>query len=137
MGEEKDETIFVTDDTFVRNGGKLDETDIEIIKSARSGEGIEIKNTEELMELAKGLSDTFDYYREQARKLMTLQQALSVRWLRVYEHCSWRTVARACSGQNWPDWEPWEPASSQPMGMALCEGAAQFFGENYREPPWN
>jgi len=134
---EEDKTIFVTDDTFVREGGILDETDIEIMKSARSGEGIvEIKNAEQWMALAQGLSDAFDYYREQARKLMTQQQAQLVRRLRVDEHCSWRTVARSCSQQNWL-WEPWEPASSQPMGMALCERAAQFFGENYRETPWN
>ena len=138
MAEEKDEMIFVTEDTFVREKGKLDETDIAIMNSVQSGEGLmKIKNKEELMALAQGLSDTFDHYREQARKLMTRQQAQVVRWLRVYEHGSWRMVARSCSGLNWPGWEPWEPPSNQLMGMALCERAAQIFEENYREAPWN
>jgi len=31
----------------------------------------------------------------------------------------------------------WAAPSNQLLGMALCEKAATFFGENYMKEPWN
>ena len=136
--EEKEKPTFVTNDSSIHQGGKLDEADLEILKSASTGEGlIEIKNTEQFMALGKALSDTFNYYLEEAKKCMTKEQAEFVRMLRVDKGYSWRAVAHACYDQNWDNWEPWGPPSSQPMGMALCQIAAEFFNENYRKEPWN
>ena len=135
--QESEETIFVTDDKGIRKSGKLDETDRQILEEAKTGKGIRIISTEQLMAIAKAASDTFDYYRKQCKKKMTKEQAQFVRRLRVEEGFSWRAVARACHTQNWKGWERWEPPSSQPMGMALCERAAKFFKEDYNKEPWN
>lgn len=135
---EKENTFFVTEDTSLHRKAKVDPTDMEIIQSAATGEGlVPIKSMEQLMELAKALSDTFDYYREHVSSRMTKEQAEFIRKLRVDEGCSWRAVARTCWEQKWAGWEEWQPPSSQPMGMALCERAARFFRENYRDAPWN
>lgn len=34
-------------------------------------------------------------------------------------------------------WQRWFPPSSQPMGMALSDRAAEMHGEDYEKPPWN
>jgi len=133
-----EEIVFITEDKGIRKTGEVDPTDMEIIKSAKTGEGIiQIKSKEQLMALAKAASDTFDYFREQARK-MTKEQAEFIRRLRVDEGYSWRAVARRCYGNHrFRDWPKWGPPSNQIMGMALCERAAEFFGEDYRKEPWN
>jgi hypothetical protein len=138
MEEEKEKIVFVTEDTSLHRKAKIDRTDLEIIQSAATGEGlIPIDSMEQLMELAKALSDTFDYFREHVGSRMTKEQAEFIRKLRVEKDYSWRAVARACWWQKWEGYEEWQPASSQPMGMALCEKAAEFFGEHYRAKPWN
>jgi len=119
------------------NEGILDAADKQILESARTGEGLIKLSKVLLMELAMALSETFNYYHEQARKCMTQEQAEFVRELRVDKGYSWRAIAHACYDQTWQDWEMWIPSYSQPMGRALCERAAQFFGEDYRSEPWN
>lgn len=68
-------------------------------------------------------------------KGMTLAQAAQVRLWRVDNHMTWRSVARAAYMERW--FHVWEPPSNQILGMALAERAAQFFKEDFREPPWN
>jgi len=130
--------VFVTNDTPIHEKGKMDATDEAILEEAKAGEGIVIQTTKQFMALAKGLSDTFDHCVEFCRQNMTKDQAEQVRKLRLQGY-SWRAVARACHDLKW--WGPneyWDRvASSQPMGMALCQVAAEFFAENYREKPWN
>lgn len=135
--QKNEEPVFVTDDKQIRERGKLDEADKEILDSMRSGEGLKTINKEELMELAKAASEKFDAYRLFAKYHMTKDQADFVRKLRVDEGYSWRAIAHRCFEENWDGWLKWEPPSNQIMGMALCERAAEFFGEDYERKPWN
>lgn len=137
--EEKEKPTFVTDDSPVHQGGQLDEADLEILKSASTGEGlIEIKSVEQLEELGKGLVAAFNGCLELCRKNMTKEQAEIIRKFRVDEGYSWRAVAHVCHDLKWWSDEYWDRVpGAQPMGMALCEIAAGFFNENYMEEPWN
>jgi len=144
MGKEiktmpEDENItFVTDDREIHRKGKLDPTDVEILESAKSGEGlITIKSVEELKELCRVAGERFEAYRFFLREHMTREQAEFVRKLRVDQGYSWRAVARACYNQHWPGWLRWDPPGNQIMGMSLCERAAEMHGEDYQKPPWN
>ncbi len=132
---------FVTDDDILREihkKGKLDLTDVEILESVKTGEGLRtIKSLEEMKELAKAAAERFDAYNLFVKEHMTQKQAEFIRKLRVDEGYSWRSVARACYKQHWTDWLRWEPPSNQIMGMSLCKRAAEMHGEGYREPPWN
>ena len=69
-------------------------------------------------------------------KGMTLGQAVQVRLRRVDGHMTWRRVTRAAYLKGWFN-QGWGPPSNQLLGMSLCEKAAMFFKENFREPPWN
>lgn len=135
----EDETIFVTNDQQIHRKGKLDPTDMEILKSVNTGEGtITIKSVEELKALAKAASDKFDAYSLYVREHMTKEQAEFVRRLRVDEGYSWRAVARRCYGNHrFRGWLRWAPPSNQIIGMALCEQAAVMYGEDYEKEPWN
>ena len=142
MTEENErETVFVTNDKAIREARrrtKLGAGDRQMLESAKTGEGlIEIKSMEQLLALGKALAATFEYYQQICAAKMLHDQAVFIRGLRVGEGYSWRAIAEACLEENWEGWEKWEPPSSQPMGMALCEKAAEFFGENYMEAPWN
>lgn len=132
---------FVTEDKAIRDARKktgLGKGDREILESMKTGGGlIKIQSMEQLMAIAKGLAATFEHYQRICREKMTHSQAVFIRGLRVNEGYSWRAVAESCHEQSWEGWERWEPPSSQPMGMALCDRAAEFFSENYKEPPWN
>jgi len=135
----EDETIFVTNDQQIHRKGKLDPTDMEILKSVKTGGGtITIKSVEELKALAKAASDKFDAYSLYVMEHMTKEQAEFVRRLRVDEGYSWRAVARRCYGNHrFRGWGRWDPPSNQIMGMALCERAALMYGEDYEKEPWN
>ncbi len=136
----KEKPTFVTDDQTIHKGGRIDETDAKILRSVQTGQGfIEIKSKEQLEYIAKGLVAALDGCLELCRQHMTKEQAEIVRKLRVDEGYSWRAVAHACHELKWwPADEYWDRVpSAQPMGMALCEVAAEFFDENGREPPWN
>ena len=132
---------FVTEDKAIRDARKrtkLGSGDREILESMKTGQGlIEITSMEQFMAIAKGLAATFEYFQGICREKMTHDQAVFIRSIRVDQGYSWRAIAEACYEQNWGGWERWQPPSSQPMGIALCERAAEFFDENYREPPWN
>jgi len=144
MAEEKDELErigFVTEDKAIRDARKrtkLGSGDREVLESLKTGERlVEITSVEQFMAIGKALAATFEYFQGVCREKMTHDQAIFIRSLRVDQGYSWRAVAEACHEKNWEGWERWDPPSSQPMGMALCELAAEFFNENYREPPWN
>jgi hypothetical protein len=137
MPEDEDMT-FVTDDRRIHKKGKLDPTDMEILESAKTGEGlITIKSLEEVEELGRAACETFDAYRLFVREHMTKKQAGFVRKLRVEGGYSWRAIARSCYDQCWAGWLKWDPPSNQIMGMSLCERAAEMHGEDYQKTPWN
>ncbi len=69
-------------------------------------------------------------------KPMTLGEAAQIRAWRCDSHMTWRSLARAAWREKWFE-RHWEPRENQLMGMAMAEKAAQLFGENFREPPWN
>ncbi|MBA7668346.1 hypothetical protein ES703_76456 [subsurface metagenome] len=107
------------------------------------------KQFRKYMEKEAGKRLTFDDLVELGRKAdermqeltevvggMTLGHAAQVRIWRIEGHMTWRSVARAAYLEGWFHCR-WEPPSNQVMGMAICERAATFFEENYREPPWN
>jgi hypothetical protein len=130
---DNDKPIFVTDDKGLHQSKVLSQTDIEIMKEVQSGGGIPIKSLDELKELAKVATERFEEF-EKLCDGMTLEQAGVVRELRVEKGYSWRAVAQACYDYGWGEWYP---PSNQIMGMAICERAAKFFGEDYMEEPWN
>lgn len=91
---------------------------------------------EELVELGRKADERMKEFTKLTES-MSLGQAAEIRLLRVDHHMTWRSVARACHLEKWPNLWGWEPASNQLMGMSLCEKAAKLFNENFREPPWN
>jgi len=96
---------------------------------------------DEIVELAGRGNEKKDLFDTYVNSKMTERQAINIRVLRTKWHYSWRGVARAAFGRvlskEWEAWQLWYPSSNQLMGMALCQRAAEYFGENYREPPWN
>lgn len=89
----------------------------------------------DLVELAREGGERMMEFTELA-KGMTLGEAVQVRTWRIERHMTWRSVARAAFLEGWYN-RSWWPPSNQIMGMTLCDKAAQFFQENFREPPWN
>ena len=132
---------FVSEDKAIRDRRtktRLGAGDFEVIESVRSGQHlIPITSGKQLKMIMEALVVVFEDYEEQCRQSMTHDQALFIRGIRVGSDYSWRAVAEACHDQKWPGWAPWEPPSSQPMGMALCERAADFFDEDWEGEPWN
>jgi hypothetical protein len=83
---------------------------------------------EELADMAHRTKSRFDAQFAD----MTELQAAWVRHLRIEEGMSWRGVAATCAEAWEGDWE-----SNQIAGMAICERAARFFGEDYMTGEWN
>jgi len=160
---------FVTEDKWMKGGGRMDIVDREILKEASQGGRLRVKviNMREMLlimeasepekfqqfkgsqEKQAGRPLTFDELVEFGTKAnermseftalvkdMSREQAVIVRRWRVNERMTWRRVAMAAYIEEWFGWG-WQPPANQLMGMALTERAAQLFGENYREPPWN
>lgn len=129
--ENEEKPIIVSDDT----GSKLHQADKALIESAKTGEGlIEIKSADALMELAQAAHETFQFYRKEVNKIISPERAEIIRDLRINQDCSWRMVAAECHALFQGTWEP---ESNQLAGMALCEAAAEHFGENYMDEKWN
>ena len=131
-----DERILVTNDSSLHGKKEtvIAKADEEILKSVKTGEGmVTIKSIKELKKLAKAADRTFRKSQKMVQP-MTEEQARVVRKFRVEEGYSRRAVAQACHDLGWGNWQP---PSNQIVGMAICERAAEFFNENYREPPWN
>lgn len=99
---------------------------------------VRIDTFEQLMALADAAKRTRDEALRCLLDVMTPDRCQEVRDLRIDsdgEVCgSWRYVAGECH-KRWQ--ASWEPPTSQVWGMALCQIAAEFFGENSREAPWN
>ena len=109
-------------------------TDVAVLNSALTGQGL-IKLTPELLkDLSASIDATIDEFTKIVAKIITKERADYVRKLRVEEDYTWRAVAQDC----YDEWKgDWSPPSNQIMGMMLCEVAAGFFGENYMQEPWN
>lgn len=111
------------------------------LKNKFEGQAGKALTMDEIADLGRQGRDRKAYYDRIAGPGMTKDQALEIRFWRTQGHYSWRAVARAAFGMvmsnGWHGWMLWDPPSNQLMGIALCERAAGFFGENYRYPPWN
>ncbi len=169
MDKTKEEAALVTEDHWMKEGGQLDATDLEMLKEASQNGRLRVRviNIREMLEIMEstepkkfeefkegqekkaGKSLTFEELVELGRKAdermreftdlvkgMTLGQAVEIRHWRVDGHMTWRRLAREAYVERWFH-RGWGPPANQIMGMALCEKAALFFKENFREPPWN
>ena len=121
----------------------------EMLEDMKNTEPEKFRDFQEVMERQTGKRLTFDDLVELGRKAdermleftdvsacMTLGQAAQVRHWRIDGHMTWRSVASAAYLEGW-FCRKWEPSSNQLMGMAIVKKAAQLFGENFREEPWN
>ena len=121
----------------------------EMIERLKNTEPEKFKDFKETMERQAGKRLTLDDLVELGRKAeermaeftdvvecMTLGQAAQVRHWRIDGCMTWRSVARSAYLEKWFD-RRWEPPSNQLMGMSLARKAAQLFGENFRDEPWN
>lgn len=114
-------------------------TDAAIIQACSTGEGLVEMSMDELVDLARAADETHNAFMEIAARIMTEYRAKQIRKWRVGEGMSWRGVAEeaynvwAVKGTE----DEWGPPSNQLMGMALCECAAETFGEHYMQDPWN
>lgn len=99
---------------------------------------VRIETPEQLFALAEAAKRGRDNALLALRDVMTPDRCQEVRDLRIDSdgnvYGSWRYVAGECH-KRWQ--ASWEPPTNQLWGMALCQIAAEFFGENYREAPWN
>ena len=169
MGKTENEVALATEDRWMKDGGRLDATDKEMIREfSQNGKyRVRIINTREMFEVLQqedpekfkdfqkqaehraGITLTFDQLVDLGRKAdermaeftalvkgMTHGQAALVRHWRVDQRMTWRRLSREAYLTRWFHRE-WGPPENQLMGMALCEKAATFFTENYRETPWN
>lgn len=120
--------------TLEGKSGIHTEADAEVWNSALTGKGLIELKPGDLEKLVQAAKETSDYFQETAAKIMTQEKATYIKKLRCDEGYSWRAVAETCH----EEWEgDWGPPSNQIMGMALCEIASGFFGENFMEAPWN
>jgi len=105
-------------------------------KSCKTGEGTIGLTPEFLDSLLKVAEETRAIHDEIASK-MTADEAKRIRsWRCAEQGYTWEAVADAayeskiCGGE-------WMPPSNKLMGIALCEKAASFFGEDVNKPPWD
>lgn len=166
QNEEPEAAVIVTEDRWMKDPDSRDFSDNQIVREAsQNGRPVRVINVREmleeirdkdpksfealqkvqkqsgskvgeLIELARLGNERLEEFTE-LTKSMGRGQATRIRIFRVEQHMTWRGVARACSGLQWPNLRGWQPPSNQIMGMVLCERAAAFFNENFREPPWN
>jgi hypothetical protein len=121
----------------------------EMLEEMKNSAPEKYRRFQETMEKQAGKRLTFDDLVELGRKAdermreftgvvggMTLGQAAQVRIWRVDNRMTWRKVARSAYLEGW-FCRRWQPPPNQLMGIALVEKAAQLFGENFREEPWN
>lgn len=90
--------------------------------------GLPQEFTERVSGLAKDIKGHFN---SQAEYLMSEGLANYVRVLRKSDF-TWRSIAQEINDKLRGDW-----GSNQFMGIALCEAAADFLGEDANEEPWN
>jgi len=131
MTDENDEVTFVTDDSALRGEGVTHEVDDEILRQAQTGEGLIELTPELLEELSRSAAATVGYFQELFAG-MEEERAAQVLDLRANKGYSWRAVAQACNDAWGGSW-----GSNQLAGMAICEAAADYYGENFMEGRWN
>jgi len=90
---------------------------------------------EQCVELSRKGNETLDKF-EGIVASMDLGQATQIRHWRVDVCRTWRSVARSAYNSSLFS-RAWNPPANQIMGMALCNRAAQVYGEDYRKGPWN
>ncbi len=139
-----DKPILISQDMAYRTpDAVLDEEDRGLLRASQSGKGaFSIGKTPEghqLMVTPLVMRELSAYIRRRdlpdpMEKRLARKHADFVRKLRVDSLYSWRRVARACH-EAWGG--DWDPPSSQPVGMIICEAAAEEFMEDYMKPPWN
>ena len=130
-----DDTKIITGDKEMPEG-KLADGDKEVLRSAATGEGlIEITSVEQLARLALAAQETRNIFVEIVQG-MTEEQAYQIKAWRCMNGYIWRMVAQEAYSAGFCGAD-WSPPSNQIMGMALCEKAAAFFGEDYMVEPWN
>jgi hypothetical protein len=131
----KEPVIVVTEDKALRIGSKnIHENDMAILNPQPSrGRKLTVEDFEKM---ARQGSEKFSRYLLMVAMKMTPQRAKRIRDLRVNEVWSWRAIA-AISHREWGLDADWDPPSNQIAGMALCQIAAETFGEHYRSAPWN
>lgn len=119
--------------SFSADEPNIDGGDLAILHATATGEGlIEITGADMFRELANAAQATKSAFDDDFAG-MTQEQAEFVRSLRCGEDMyTWRAVASTCALEWGGDW-----GGNQIAGMAICEKAASFFGENYMEEPWN
>lgn len=115
--------------------GGLHPKDKEILRSAQTGEGLTPITSKELKEMAKAAREISESFKKIAAG-MTKEQASEIRKFRVNEECTWRGVAQKAWNAGLFG-RTWNPPSNQLMGVALCERAAEFHGEDHMKGPWN
>lgn len=93
-------------------------------------------DSQEAQLLARLAALTHERFLEQITPFMTLERARCVRKLRVDDGLTWRGVAEAWE-KEFAAVASWKFNGNQLAGMALCELAAKFFGEDYMGPLWN
>ena len=91
---------------------------------------------QELIEFTQRLNEDVEDYSWMIEGKMNLGQAAETRAWRVNYRYTWRAVARAAHKLSWFG-SRWVPPANQLMGIALCQAAAVFFRENFRQDPWN
>lgn len=95
---------------------------------------IEIESSKELETLAEQARAQYQSYLKEAREKMTPERAQFIRQLRIEYGYTWRKIAHDARERfN----GTWLPLSNQLAGMALCEAAAETFGENAGDEKWN
>jgi hypothetical protein len=111
---------------------RVSHADRELWRAAQTGKGlVRITSTEQLRALAEAAQATKTTFDDRFADLAP-EQARFVRQLRVDGGYTWRAVAETCAIEWGGDW-----GSNQLAGVALCEAAAAYFGEDGMQPPWN
>ena len=112
--------------------------DASVLADAIAGEELVPLTAESFSNLRMAAKAISERAVSQVRVLMTQHRAALIRKIRIDDAGSWRFVAGTCY-DAWPElrgtW--WNPPSNQLVGMALCEVAAEFYGEDYMKEPWN
>ncbi|MFX1537495.1 MAG: hypothetical protein ACFFDI_25080 [Promethearchaeota archaeon] len=134
------DAVIVTWDRVVREaaGGLTPYEAMEMAKNEKKGapeaqeeiSRLRTLSPKELSALSEAGNETYTLFRQKIE--VNQQGACLIRYLRVKESFSWRSIARYISDILEAPW-----GSNQLAGMVLCEKAAELLGEDFMEPPWN
>ena len=135
-----EKNVFLTNDRGNLEQKKMSETDRKVLEQAASGAGCITLSGEEgaamLREMAIAAKETHEEFLKSIKSKMTHERAVRIREVRIDEEGTWRYVAETIH-KEWGADAEWTPPSNQLAGMALCQAAAEVFGEDSNEEPWN